>query len=78
MMAILKRDGSYAGSMFLMGALLLGEWALLEPIPAALISKTLYLSLARLNDAPISGVSIVVISNALKILPPLMRGCFGP
>ncbi|MBP1911399.1 hypothetical protein [Thermococcus stetteri] len=70
MMIILKRDGSYAGSMFLMGSLLLGEWALLEPLSAPFLSKTLYLSLARLNGAPTNDVSIVVVSHILEILPP--------
>lgn len=70
LMLVLRRDGSYAGSTFLMGALLLGEWVLLEPIPAHLISKTLYLSLARLNGAPINDVPIVIISHTLEVLPP--------
>lgn len=70
LMLVLRRDGSYAGSIFLMGALLLGEWVLLKQVPLLSISKTLYLSLARLNGAPINDVPIVIISHALEVLPP--------
>jgi hypothetical protein len=68
---LLREDRSYAGSIFLMGAALLGEWALLRPYPSGSVEKTLYLALARLHGAHVSQPNVVLASYFLRVLPPV-------
>ena len=63
----LRRDGSYAGSIFLLGMALIGEWALLRYHPPLLFERTIYLSLARMNSASCTAATAYI----LRILPPI-------
>lgn len=67
LMLVLRRDGSYVGSIFLMGVFFLGEWVLFELIFVYLILKIFYFFLVCLNGVFINDVFIVIIFYILEV-----------